>query len=91
MLAIIGFSYRVPLQGQNVSSMDVVTSVRPIAEMTGKSQVSYCTEADALKVERNQTDALAPASVIVPPFGMNPLLTFSWRKLSCRLSLGVNQ
>ena len=68
-----------------------MTSLCLVAAMTGKSQVSYCTEADALRAERNQTDALAPASVIVPPFGMNPLLTFSWRKLNCTLSLGVNQ
>ena len=77
--------------GQNVTPNDVVTSVCRVAEITGKSQVSYCNEADKLKVERNQTDARAPASVIVPPCGMNPLLTFSCRKFSCRVSLGVNQ
>src|SRR5579872_7468354 len=77
--------------GQNVTSIEVATSVCRNAEMTGKSHFSYCTEPDTLKVEFSQTDARAPPSVIVPPLGMNPLLTFSWRKLNWRLSLGVNQ
>src|SRR5579863_7515506 len=77
--------------GQNVTSIEVATSVCRDAEMTGKSHFSYCTEPETLKVEFSHTDARAPQSVIVPPLGMNPLLTFSCRKLNCRLSLGVNQ
>ena len=62
--------------GQYVNWMEVLTSVRLVAEITGKSHCSYCTEPERLYFECSTKLEVTPASVAVPPSGIYCLLTF---------------
>ena len=42
-----------------------------VVAITGKFHISYCTEAERLKLERGQNSARTLASANVPPLGIN--------------------
>jgi hypothetical protein len=77
--------------GQNVNCSDEVTFDCLVDAMTGKSHLSYCTNAERLKLDRGQNSARTFASASVPPLGINCALTFWCRNPNWSLLRGLNQ
>ena len=62
--------------GQNDNCTAEVTFDCLVDAITGKFHISYCTDAERLKLDRGQNSARTFASASVPPLGINSWLTF---------------
>lgn len=84
-------AFRESPPGQNDNCTEEVTFDCLVDAMTGKFHISYCTDADRLKVDRGQNSARTFASTRLPPLGMSCWLTFWCRNPNWSLLRGLNQ